>query len=306
MTKHNQSNHQKRKTLGQHFLISHNIAQRIVSAANIKDTETVFELGTGHGILTATLSQRAKYVISVDIDPALVDHVRETLAEFKNLHLECDDGFDVMYDDHSKYNTIAPLCCDVFVSNLPYSYSRYAIERLAPADFGRCIIMIQKEFASKLFAGIASDNHSTNHNVNYNVNHNVNRRAISIIAQYCFDMDVVMNVSARCFEPPPKVDSVVVTFARKNKLNSLQIHMINKIFSYRRKHISTILRIICGNHITDNSNYRTSDQKKDMSKHNTLKSHVSNMLNKNIDTLRLDDLAVDEVVCVADALLSHM
>ena len=296
MTQQNRLNHKKRKTLGQHFLISSDVARRIVSAANLKNTETVFELGTGYGILTALLPQRAKYVISVDIDPTLVNHVKNILVKFKNLQLLCNNGFDAMqtnYLDHLNLDTIRPTCCDVFVSNLPYSRSRCAIEHLASANFGRCIIMIQKEFASKLFADISS--------VNLN---SVNRRAISIIAQYCFDMRVVMSVSARCFKPPPKVDSVVVTLIRKNKLSRHQIQMINKLFSYRRKYISTILRIIHDEHI-DNLNYQTSDQKKSIPTNAVLKSFVSDMLDKNIDMLRLDDLVSDDVVQLANALLLH-
>ncbi|MBN4046319.1 ribose ABC transporter permease, partial [Nitrosarchaeum koreense] len=42
----------KRKLLGQHFLNSQNIAKSIVTEAKITKKDTVFELGTGLGILT--------------------------------------------------------------------------------------------------------------------------------------------------------------------------------------------------------------------------------------------------------------
>lgn len=45
----------KRKKLGQHFLTSHEIANSIVLGANITKEDTVFELGTGLGILTPLL-----------------------------------------------------------------------------------------------------------------------------------------------------------------------------------------------------------------------------------------------------------
>ena len=41
----------KRNAYGQHFLKSAIIAKNIVSAAEITKNDTVFELGTGHGIL---------------------------------------------------------------------------------------------------------------------------------------------------------------------------------------------------------------------------------------------------------------
>jgi putative nucleotide binding protein len=58
---------EKRKQLGQHFLNSNSIAQFIVSEAKITKKDTVFEIGTGLGILTPLLCQNANKVISVDV-----------------------------------------------------------------------------------------------------------------------------------------------------------------------------------------------------------------------------------------------
>ena len=54
----------KRNVYGQHFLKSAIIAKNIVSAAEITKNDTVFELGTGHGILIPYLCEKAKNVIS--------------------------------------------------------------------------------------------------------------------------------------------------------------------------------------------------------------------------------------------------
>lgn len=296
--------HNYQKKLGQHFLISQNIAKRIVSAIKLKDTETVFELGTGRGILTAVLCKKAKHVISVDVDSELVEQAKNTLSEFKNLQIECRDGFAVMqknsdYDICTFEIVSAPSHCDVFVSNLPYSQSRRAIEQLASAGFERCVIMIQKEFASKILAGIIPK---------YD---HINRRAISIIAQYCFEICVVINVSARCFEPRPDVDSVVVTLKRQNRLDCKQIQMINQIFSYRRKRLSSILRIICDYNIKNvhddksSSNLQINYTQKHVLDIDAIKSKVSDMLGNDLDALRLDDLKVSDVVCLANLLLSR-
>ena len=45
----------KRKLLGQHFLNSKSIAEFIVKEARISETDVVFEIGTGLGILTPLL-----------------------------------------------------------------------------------------------------------------------------------------------------------------------------------------------------------------------------------------------------------
>ena len=58
----------KRKSLGQHFLTSDSIAKFIVSNADITNQDVVYELGTGQGILTPLLCNKAQKVISADID----------------------------------------------------------------------------------------------------------------------------------------------------------------------------------------------------------------------------------------------
>lgn len=298
----------KRKKLGQHFLVSHHIAKNIVSAAELKSTESVYELGTGRGILTAMMCQKAGRVLSVDVDSELVKQARRTLSKFENLQIECADGFDLMkkdFEDHASEVTmrVRPYC-DVFVSNLPYSRSRRAIEELASADFKRCIIMIQKEFASKILAGSVSEHDFSS------------RRAISIIAQHCFEIRTVLGVPARCFEPRPKVDSVVVTLTRCNTLDSAQIRMINKIFSYRRKRLSSLLRLLV-NDADGNTNYIDDGDVHHTHGHtclpdnarafnpDSLKSQVSDALGRDADALRLDDLTVSDIIRLTNILISH-
>ena len=70
----------KRKQLGQHFLNSNSIAQFIVSEAKITKKDTVFEIGTGLGILTPLLCQNANKVISVDVDEKLVNKAKSKFS----------------------------------------------------------------------------------------------------------------------------------------------------------------------------------------------------------------------------------
>ncbi len=223
--------------MGQHFLISRSLAERIVSVASIQNTETVFELGTGLGVLTGALCLKAGHVTSVEIDRRLAARARAALSKFENLRLECGDGLAVKAcGGRSASATVSTSHCDIFASNLPYSHSRRAVEQLASAGFGRCIAMVQKEFALKLLAATKPPPSSEGRGND--------RRAISVIAQYCFEIRIVMDVPAACFEPRPQVDSVVIEMIRKRTLDDAQILMINRIFSYRRKRLSSILRMV--------------------------------------------------------------
>jgi len=130
----------KRKLLGQHFLNSKSIAELIVKEAEISKNDVVFEIGTGLGILTPLLCKHAQKVISVDADENLIKKAKSKFATFDNLVLKSGDGF-------KKKDIFS-----IFVSNLPYSRSKDAIEWLAQNSFSHGVIMVQKEFADKLFA----------------------------------------------------------------------------------------------------------------------------------------------------------
>ena len=203
----------KRKQLGQHFLNSNLIAKSIVLEAKITKNDTVFELGTGLGILTPLLCEKAIKVISIDTDKELTRAAKSTFFNIDNLLLKTGDGFKSK-DSFS-----------IFVSNLPYSRSRDAIEWLAQIPFSHGVIMVQKEFADKLFEKFSK-----------------NRKAISIIADHSFDIKIISKVGKNNFSPPPKIDSIILSIAQKNIMDKDLIQTINKIFSYRRKTIKNILK----------------------------------------------------------------
>ena len=202
----------KRKLLGQHFLNSKSIAEFIVKEAEISKNDVVFEIGTGLGILIPLLCENAQKVISVDADEKLIKKARLNFSKFDNLVLKSGDGFN-QKDVFS-----------IFVSNLPYSKSKDAIEWLAQNSFSHGVIMVQKEFAEKLLAT------------------SKNRRAVSIIATYTLDIEKISVVGKNNFSPPPKVDSVILKISKKITIDKKLISLINDLFSYRRKTVKNILK----------------------------------------------------------------
>ena len=202
----------KRKLLGQHFLNSKSIAEFIVKEAEISKNDVVFEIGTGPGILIPLLCENAQKVISVDADEKLIKKARLNFSKLDNLVLKSGDGF-------SQKDVFS-----IFVSNLPYSKSKDAIEWLAQNSFSHGVIMVQKEFAEKLLAT------------------SKNRRAVSIIATYTLDIEKISVVGKNNFSPPPKVDSVILKISKKTTIDKKLISLINDLFSYRRKTVKNILK----------------------------------------------------------------
>lgn len=193
--------------MGQHFLSSRAVASRMVEAAGIMPHETVLEVGTGRGALTPALCERAAKVVSAEADKRLHEEARGRLG-MENLELVCGDGF----------GTGARF--DVFVSSLPYSQSRRAVEWLCQRPMSRAVVLVQKEFYEKLSGAL---------------------RATSVVANYCFDLRRVCGAGRADFDPPPEVESVVVRMDQKRTLEAATVRAVNRMFSYRRKKLSNIL-----------------------------------------------------------------
>jgi 16S rRNA (adenine1518-N6/adenine1519-N6)-dimethyltransferase len=204
----------RRQLLGQHMLVDRRVVEKIVRAADIAGDEVVLEVGTGLGTLTSELCQRARRVISYELDPALYQKSKEHL-KFENLHLVMGDAFD-----------IENLAFDVFVSNLPYSRSRDAIEWLATRKLSRAIVMVQREFAEKIQAAPGDRNY----------------RAISALANHCFRIEQITAVGRGSFSPRPKVDSVVMKLvpAQRRAVSFAVVKRLNWLFSRRNKKASSV------------------------------------------------------------------
>ncbi len=202
----------KRKRLGQHFLTSSFVAKKIAEAAEISKKDVVLEIGTGKGILIPHLCEKSKQVISIESDYLLYKNTKEKFSEIKNLELKNADGFK----SNQKFS--------IFVSNLPYSKSRKAIEWLVQQNYSHSVVMVQKEFYEKLIAS------------------RKNQKAISVLANYSTEIKKISNVSKNNFDPPPKVDSVIIKLTRKKTLTKEIIQTVNKLFSYKRKNLQNILK----------------------------------------------------------------
>ena len=199
----------KRKRLGQHFLVSQSVAKKIVDSAGITKKDTVLEIGTGKGILVPLLCEKAGHVVSIESDLELYNLAKEKFSDIPNLTLVHGNGFE------------SDVKFTIFVSNLPYSKSREAMEWLVQKKFTQAIVMVQKEFAQK----IAEKN-----------------KAVSVIVNYSADISYIINVNKNNFSPPPQVDSIVLKLTRKNTIPKELISVVNKLFSYKRKKLQNIAK----------------------------------------------------------------
>ena len=208
----------RRRLLGQHMLKDGRILEKLIEVAGISQNETVYEAGTGDGTLTNELCKRANSVVSFEIDHDLFKKSSRFISAFPNLKLINADLFKFPY-----------FVFDVFISNLPYSRSRDALQWLPLQKFTRAILTVQKEFADKLQARPGDENY----------------RSITVITQHCFTIEQLFHVPKGSFDPPPSVESTVVRLVPKKPritITRATIKNMNLLFSFRNKTLLSVLK----------------------------------------------------------------
>ncbi|KAH8584470.1 dimethyladenosine transferase [Cryptosporidium sp. chipmunk genotype I] len=180
------------KKKGQHLLKNTGILDKIISAADIKPTDTVLEIGPGTGNLTMRLLPLARKVVAFDIDPRMVAEVkkRSVNSGFNNLEVREGDALRSSLGDF-----------DICTANLPYQISSpFVFKLLSLQNKYRCaVLMFQEEFALRLLAE-PGDKHYCRLSVN--------TKLFSKVTRVC-------KVAPGSFNPPPKVNSMVVKFEPK-------------------------------------------------------------------------------------------
>jgi len=202
----------KRHSLGQHYLADPDVVQRMVSVAMVKKTESVIEIGTGEGVLTQRLAGLCARLDGYEVDP---ENHRKTLAKVKGtgavIHLA--DGF------------LARPSFDVLVSSLPYSRSQDFVEWISHVEYGRAIVLLQEDFVRKITAPPGHRDY----------------RAVSAIAQISSEINELGRVRREAFQPPPRVNSLMVSLKPKTRLNDDEVSRIKKLFSLRRREVPSAL-----------------------------------------------------------------
>lgn len=213
------------KKFGQNFLIDAHVIDKILRAADITKEDVVLEIGPGFGTMTQYLAERAKEVIAVEIDKNLIPILHETLGEYDNVTILCDDILKVDLEALAQEkNDGKPL---KVVANLPYYITTPIImgifEKHVPVS--SVTVMVQKEVADRMQAGPGTKDYG----------------ALSLAVQYYAEPYIAANVPPNCFMPRPNVGSAVIRLTKWDKPKvtvsdeHLMFQLIRASFNQRRK-----------------------------------------------------------------------
>jgi 16S rRNA (adenine1518-N6/adenine1519-N6)-dimethyltransferase len=179
--------HTPRKRFGQHFLTDQAVIADIIAAIRPQAEDAMVEIGPGLGAITAPLCAALRHLHVIEIDRDIVQRLHRAYPpDLLTVHTG-----DVLEFDFSAL----PANLRV-VGNLPYNIStpllfhlaRYA-ERVRDMHF-----MLQKEVVERMVAAPDGGDYGR----------------LSVMLQYRFDMELLLEVPPGAFSPPPKVDSAVV------------------------------------------------------------------------------------------------
>ncbi|MBI1393545.1 MAG: 16S rRNA (adenine(1518)-N(6)/adenine(1519)-N(6))-dimethyltransferase RsmA [Alphaproteobacteria bacterium] len=227
-----------RKSLGQHFLLDLNVTRKIARLADVGPHDTVFEVGPGPGGLTRALLEAGARVVAVERDARCVDALSTVAAAFDS-RLEIVEGDALAVNEPAILPAGGPI---KIVSNLPYNISTELLVKWlrlnAEARFwSGMALMFQKEVANRILAAPGSKVYGR----------------LSVIAQAASAPRRGLDLPARAFTPPPKVDSTVVVFAPKDidfDLAALE-RTTQAAFSQRRKMLRSSMKSIFGSDTED-------------------------------------------------------
>ena len=222
-------NHRAKKRFGQNFLVDEKIIAAIVASIRPEAEDHMVEIGPGLGALTRPLLKRLNHLHVVEIDRDIIarlehDYPQDNPASKLSVHAGDALEFD--------FSTLpAPLR---IVGNLPYNISSPLLfhfaqftERIKDMHF-----MLQNEVVERMVAEPSTPEYGR----------------LSVMLQYRFQMEKLLDVPPQSFRPAPKVDSAVVRMvplpASEIEIRSEKLFaaVVGAAFGQRRKTLRNTLR----------------------------------------------------------------
>jgi 16S rRNA (adenine1518-N6/adenine1519-N6)-dimethyltransferase len=216
---------------GQHFLVDGNLIDAVVRSAEVGPGDCVLEIGTGTGILTDALAERAGAVVSCDLDRTLQQATRGLRDWPSHVRFLAED---VLASKHR----LNPVVVEVWreaardlrlkvVSNLPYNVATPVLANLLwdglPLD--SAVVLVQKEAADRFTANVGTPEYGP----------------VSVAVHLLARARTLRRVGPQVFWPQPKVTSALLLLAPTDPERARRLRdeglpeLLREAFLHRRK-----------------------------------------------------------------------
>lgn len=169
----------------QNFLTSEKVLNQIIKQLNLKETDTVYEIGTGKGHLTTKLAKISKQVTSIELDSHLFNLSSEKLKLNTRVTLIHQDILQFQFPNKQRYK---------IVGNIPYHLSTQIIKKVVFESRASDIYLIVEEGFYKRTLDI--------------------HRTLGLLLHTQVSIQQLLKLPAECFHPKPKVNSVLIKLTR--------------------------------------------------------------------------------------------
>ena len=218
------------KELGQHFLRDEKVISSITTDWE-KDCDLIIEVGPGPAVLTELLGQKDKPLFLIEKDQRFYERLLDVVKNPEQIFMQ--DALKFEWSNFIKKNSFENKKIWL-VSNLPYNVGTpLFIQFLQIPEIKYMTLMFQKEVGDKTYFRPEVKNQTS---------------GLLVLSETFFNSKRLIKVAPGCFSPPPKVDSVVVSYVRKvepaiplERFKDLD-KFTRTLFSQKRKQISSILK----------------------------------------------------------------
>ncbi len=210
--------HIARKRFGQHFLTDTMLLQAIVDLIDPRPQEVLLEIGPGLGAMTFPVVARCHKLNVIELDRDLAARLR------KRPELNVIESDVLKVDIRALAQTLEAPKLRI-IGNLPYNISSPILFHLL--DHVDVVqdqhFMLQKEVVDRMAAAPGTKDYGR----------------LSVMLQWRYAIESVLEVPPESFDPPPRVDSAIVTMvphAQVPQLNRAVLgELVTVAFSQRRK-----------------------------------------------------------------------
>ena len=215
-----------KKKFGQNFLINKNLSAKIASFIDVKNCDSLIEIGPGLGSLT-------KEIINIDIadkkfieiDGDCVDYLQKSISEING---------NIINEDFLKIDLNSFKSPMVIVGNFPYNISNQILFKIYEnRDIVQSMVgMFQFEVAERICSPKGSKKYGV----------------LSVLIQAYFNVEMKIKIRPNNLYPVPKIDSAVIKIVKdRDRLNcneKLFKEVVKATFNLRRKKIRNSLKTL--------------------------------------------------------------
>lgn len=183
-----------KKKFGQNFLSDQSVVKEILNYLKPLGQDKVLEIGPGMGAITMPLLNELNHISVIEIDPDMINYLQKKIPESK-INIINRDVLSINNKELEVYERV--------IGNLPYYISTEILIKMIDIvdSLNDIHFMFQKEVAERITAKPKSKNFGR----------------LSVLIQYFFEAEILFDISANSFSPPPKIQSSFIKLMPRKK-----------------------------------------------------------------------------------------